>query len=53
VLRDGASALSLIVGRRPVVAGIDPYHTLIDRAPDDNLAELGKTSATPHATTEP
>jgi ABC-2 type transport system permease protein len=53
VLRDGASALSLIVDRRPVVAGIDPYHTLIDRAPDDNLAELGKTSATPHATTEP
>ena len=52
VLRDGASTLSLIVDRRPEVAGIDPYHTLIDRGPDDNLAELGQAAATTPAASE-
>lgn len=52
-LSDGASTLALIVDRRPIVAGIDPYHTLIDRDPDDNLAELGQATAMTPAATEP
>lgn len=36
----GASEITLVVDERPVRAGIDPRHLLIDRVPDDNCRRV-------------
>jgi ABC-2 type transport system permease protein len=36
----GASEIELILDKRPVRAGIDPRHLLIDRVPGDNVKRL-------------
>jgi hypothetical protein len=33
---------TIIVGEQPTLAGIDPYHKLIDRKPDDNWMDVKK-----------
>ncbi len=35
--------VEVIVDSLPTRAGIDPYHKLIDRKPDDNVVDVGKT----------
>jgi len=40
-LRSGAQTLHFTVERRPSFAGVDPYNTLIDRNPDDNVVAVG------------
>ena len=39
-LTSGNNQIRLIVDRRPIYAGVDPYNKLIDRNADDNLLEL-------------
>ena len=34
--------VEVIVNERPTHAGIDPYHKLIDRKPDDNIVDAAK-----------
>jgi ABC-2 type transport system permease protein len=41
----GPQTLDFIVDRLPVWAGIDPFHLLIDRNPDDNIVECPVISA--------
>lgn len=38
------SEIEIIVDQKPVKAGIDPFHKLIDREFDDNMIELSKKS---------
>jgi ABC-2 type transport system permease protein len=35
------STIELVVNKEPTKAGIDPLNKLIDRNPDDNVAEIG------------
>ena len=39
----------IVVDERPVRAGIDPFHKLIDRNPDDNTVRVDEASSTPAA----
>jgi len=39
-LASGETAVELVVDDRPVRAGIDPRHLLIDRVPDDNVKRV-------------
>ncbi len=41
-IRSGKQTIVLTVPRLPTRAGIDPYRKLIERARDDNVAEVGK-----------
>jgi hypothetical protein len=43
-IRAGKQTIVLTVPRLPTRAGIDPYHKLIDRKRDDNVAEIGSES---------
>ena len=36
-IRPGAQVLQFVTDRRPTHAGIDPYHSLIDRRSGDNV----------------
>jgi ABC-type transport system involved in multi-copper enzyme maturation permease subunit len=36
----GARQIRVVVDRQPARAGLDPYHKLIDRHPDDNVADV-------------
>jgi len=40
----GLSTIEFIVEQEPKFAGIDPYHKLIDREPDDNIGEVAVDS---------
>jgi ABC-type transport system involved in multi-copper enzyme maturation permease subunit len=42
-IHSGKQTLVVTVPRLPARAGIDPYHTLIDRGRDDNVAEIQAT----------
>jgi hypothetical protein len=44
-LDSGASRVELTVDRAPTYAGIDPYHKLIDRVPQDNLCRIVGTGS--------
>jgi aminopeptidase N len=37
------NSIEVIVNEKPERAGIDPYHKLIDRKPDDNTVNVGKS----------
>jgi len=39
-ITSGANRIEITVDQRPAVVGVDPYHKLIDRIKDDNLAAL-------------
>ena len=39
-LTQQSSTLELTVDEKPTLAGVDPYHRLIDRNPEDNLIEV-------------
>lgn len=39
-LKPGDHTLTIRVSGKPVKAGIDPYHKLIDRIPDDNVGSI-------------
>jgi hypothetical protein len=39
-LSPGQQTIKVRVSGKPVKAGIDPYNKLIDRIPDDNLADI-------------
>jgi aminopeptidase N len=41
-LHSGTQTLHFTTDRKPVFAGVDPYNTLIDRNPDDNVVAVGK-----------
>ncbi len=36
----GVQTLEIVVDGEPLRAGVDPFHKLIDRDPDDNTAEV-------------
>ena len=40
-VRSGRQTITVIVPRRPARAGVDPYHTLIERERDDNVTAVG------------
>ncbi len=40
-LRSGRQRLIVRVSGKPGAAGVDPYHLMIDRTPDDNVKSLG------------
>jgi len=40
MITDAKSTLEIIVDKKPLVAGIDPYNKLIDRNSNDNLADV-------------
>jgi len=42
-LHSGAQTLHFTTDRKPIFAGVDPYNTLIDRNPDDNVVAVGKS----------
>ena len=42
----GTQTLELVVDGEPLRAGVDPFHKLIDRDPDDNTAEVKLGGAT-------
>jgi hypothetical protein len=44
-LKSGDTRLTWVVNEQPVKAGIDPDNRLIDRKPDDNLADVEVTRA--------
>jgi hypothetical protein len=46
-IRGGKQTIVLTVQGLPTRAGIDPYRTLIERARDDNIAEIGSASGRP------
>ncbi len=37
-----ASNIRVVVAEKPLKAGIDPYHKLIDREPDDNVKTVSQ-----------
>ena len=39
-LKPGDHTLTIRVSGKPVKAGVDPYHKLIDRIPDDNVGSV-------------
>ena len=39
-IQSGQQTIQITVPRAPVRAGIDPYRKLIDRAGDDNVADV-------------
>lgn len=39
-LRSGPQTVHMVVDRKPSFAGVDPYHTLIDRNTDDNVVAV-------------
>lgn len=39
-VKDGDSAITVIVDAKPAIAGIDPFDTLTDIRPDDNRAQV-------------
>jgi hypothetical protein len=39
-IRPGRQRITVIVPRRPALAGIDPRKLLIDVTPDDNVAQV-------------
>ncbi len=41
-LHSGVQTLHFTADRKPSFAGVDPYNTLIDRNPDDNVVAVGK-----------
>jgi len=41
-LHSGEQTLHFTADRKPTFAGVDPYNTLIDRNPDDNVVAVGK-----------
>jgi aminopeptidase N len=41
-LKSGVQTLHFTVDRKPAFAGVDPYNTLIDRNPNDNVVAVGK-----------
>lgn len=43
LVADGKSTMEIIVDKKPVIAGIDPYNKLIDRDSNDNLRVVGET----------
>lgn len=40
-IRSGAQTITITVPSRPVRAGVDPDHELLDRKPEDNVMEIG------------
>jgi hypothetical protein len=46
----GSQTLELEVEGEPVRAGVDPFHKLIDRNPDDNTVEVEAETAAKTAT---
>jgi len=42
---DGKSTIEIIVDKKPLIAGIDPYNKLIDRDSDDNLRAVDEIEA--------
>ena len=39
-IRSGKGTITVVVPRRPALAGVDPYRKLIERERDDNLATV-------------
>ena len=39
-IRNGKGTITVVVPRRPALAGVDPYRKLIERERDDNLATV-------------
>ncbi len=48
-IRSGEQTIAFTVPVRPARAGVDPYHKLIERQRDDNLAALPSTTNTAHS----
>jgi ABC-2 type transport system permease protein len=44
-LISGDGTLTLVVDKKPIRAGIDPYHKLIDRRSDDNVVKVKEGAA--------
>ncbi len=44
-VRSGPQTITVIVAHEPVLAGIDPYHLLVDWETDDNTKEVESASA--------
>jgi hypothetical protein len=45
-ITESEQSFELIVDTKPARAGVDPFHKLIDRNPDDNVKRVDEAAAT-------